>query len=66
MKSENEMEESPFREEPNGEMKGIGLLNVDSDIFQLFSSQKKFDDFVVSCGEAAEIPLSENNYRYSR
>ena len=33
---------------------------------QLYSSQKKFGEFVETLGESAAVPLNEANYRYSK
>ena len=41
-------------------------LNLDSDIMQLYSAQKKFNEFVQTLGDNAFVPLNEGNFRYSK
>lgn len=60
------MEQSAFKDEGNAELKGKVPLNLDSDINQLYDSQKKFTEFVQTLGENGNVPLTEANFRYSK
>ena len=59
-------EQQQVQEEDNLEIKGKRPLNLDSDIMQLYSSKRKFNEFVETLGENSRIQLSEGNLKYSK